>query len=81
MAPEQVDNYGKVTTQADVWAFGMTALVRVLPISRLVFPFYGFRNCSPESPPTMTFAIHGVLYNAFCKDSLIGQRMKLHMVV
>ena len=31
MAPEQVDNYGKVTTQADVWAFGMTALVRVLP--------------------------------------------------
>ncbi|KIM70601.1 hypothetical protein SCLCIDRAFT_1206733 [Scleroderma citrinum Foug A] len=26
MAPEQVDNYGKVTTQADVWAFGMTAV-------------------------------------------------------
>ncbi|KIM67971.1 hypothetical protein SCLCIDRAFT_1190452, partial [Scleroderma citrinum Foug A] len=26
MAPEQINNYGKVTTQADVWAFGMTAL-------------------------------------------------------
>ncbi|KAL4067215.1 kinase-like domain-containing protein [Scleroderma yunnanense] len=26
MAPEQIDNYGKVTTQADVWAFGMTVL-------------------------------------------------------
>ncbi|KAG6329230.1 hypothetical protein ID866_9860 [Astraeus odoratus] len=26
MAPEQVDNNGKVTAPADVWAFGMTAL-------------------------------------------------------
>ncbi|KAI6027516.1 kinase-like domain-containing protein [Pisolithus microcarpus] len=24
--PEQIDGYGKVTTQADVWAFGITAL-------------------------------------------------------
>ena len=37
MAPEQINNYGKVTTQADVWAFGMTALVRMLPISKLIF--------------------------------------------
>ncbi|KAI6041384.1 kinase-like domain-containing protein [Pisolithus marmoratus] len=26
LAPEQIDSYGKVTTKADVWAFGMTAL-------------------------------------------------------
>lgn len=26
LAPEQIDSYGKVTSQADVWAFGMTAL-------------------------------------------------------
>lgn len=26
LAPEQIDGYGKVTTQADVWAFGITAL-------------------------------------------------------
>ncbi|KAG6333945.1 hypothetical protein ID866_5142 [Astraeus odoratus] len=26
MAPEQIDNNGKVTTQGDVWALGMTAL-------------------------------------------------------
>ncbi|KAI6114183.1 kinase-like domain-containing protein [Pisolithus sp. B1] len=29
LAPEQIDSYGKVTSQADVWAFGMTALVHV----------------------------------------------------
>ena len=42
MAPEQVDNCRKVTAQADIWAFGMTALVRMLPISRLIFPFVWF---------------------------------------
>ena len=78
MAPEQINNYGKVTTQADVWAFGMTALVRMLPISNLL-NLYGFRNCSPRSP-TMTFFIHGALCNTLFKDH-IGQRTRLHVVV
>ncbi|KAG6333274.1 hypothetical protein ID866_5816 [Astraeus odoratus] len=33
MAPEQIHNNGKVTAPADVWAFGMTALVRLESIS------------------------------------------------
>ena len=68
MAPEQVDNYGQVTSQADVWAFGMAVLVCIQNNPIYVDPpfyLYGYRNCSPASLPTMTFVIHGALYSTF----------------
>ena len=33
MAPEMLELGGEVTAARDVWAFGMTALVSLLPIS------------------------------------------------
>ena len=32
MAPEMLEPYGEVTAARDVWAFGMTTLVSLLPI-------------------------------------------------
>jgi len=51
MAPEQIDNYGKVTTQADVWAFGMTVLVRMLPVPKLIFRPVLFQELFTQEPP------------------------------
>jgi len=54
MSPQMLGS-GKVSIEADVWAFGMTALVSSLPLHTRVIKVNLYRNCSRAKAPLITF--------------------------
>ena len=80
LSPEQITNDGKATTQSDVWAFGMTALVGLLILFRKITTNRVCRSYLPERRPITIFVILEASYWASPKDHPADQVRNLHVL-